>query len=121
MSILMQALNKLQHELTELKGGQKEKAVSKAVCDTLSSFCRQEPEFAEAVVQNDKTLSDCCKEIMKGVGSSISDIEVYIRAVKFYFPTASIDFEMRIDTCADVGGSTSNKIMHMNLDDLLDI
>ena len=43
-----------------------------------------------------RTLSDCCGQIVRGVGNSISDIEVYRRAVQFYFPNSEIEFKMNI-------------------------
>ena len=43
-----------------------------------------------------RTLSDCCGQIIRGVGNSISDIEVYRRAVQFYFPNSEIEFKMNI-------------------------
>ncbi|MEG1998206.1 MAG: hypothetical protein RR051_07155, partial [Clostridiales bacterium] len=54
---------------------------------------------------------DCCEEIMKGVGSSISDLEVYRKAVQFYFPGADIQMKMTIDLCASVN-TPSDKNKH---------
>ncbi|MDD3230981.1 MAG: hypothetical protein PHE09_17470 [Oscillospiraceae bacterium] len=90
-----QAKQKLQDELKKFSGGSKEKAVSKSVCKTLDSFCNEE-FFAQAVWDSDKTLSDCCKAIMSGAGSSISDLDVYKAAVKFYLPGADVKFKMEI-------------------------
>ena len=81
---------------------QKAKAVLDAVKNALIIFCKQDEEFAQAIVENKKTLTDCCTEIMKGVGNSISDLEVYKKAVEFYFKGADISFEMKIDLCASV-------------------
>ena len=57
-----QAIEKLKNELKGFSGGPKEKAVSKPVAETLEMFCRQDDEFAQAIVENEKTLSDCCKK-----------------------------------------------------------
>ncbi|WP_206458673.1 hypothetical protein [Anaerovorax sp. IOR16] len=86
---------KIESELKSFKGGQKAKAVSSYVATTLKNFCGNEI-FAKAVIEQKKTLSDCCEQIMKSVGNSISDIQVYRKATAFYFPTAKIDFKMEI-------------------------
>jgi len=101
-----EALEKIDKELKEFKStGQKEKAVSSHVANVLKDFCRQELEFAEAVVQTEKTLSDCCESIMKDVGNSRSDIEVYRKAVSLYFPGAGIDMVMTVNMSASVEGN----------------
>lgn len=93
--IIEQAKKKLEDELKNFQGGSKEKTVSKSVCQTLCNFCNEEL-FAQAVWDNDKSLSDCCKEIMSKVGGSISDLDVYKAAVKFYLPCADVKFKMQI-------------------------
>ena len=63
--------------------------------------------------------------VAKGVGDSISDIEAYRKAVKFYFSTANIHFTMTIDLCGDIGTppSTMKKneksALSVSLDELL--
>ena len=42
------------------------------------------------------SFEECCVAICKGIGSSISDLEVFRRAVKHYLPTADVQFKMRI-------------------------
>ena len=71
-------------------------AVYDSVRDTLIGFCEQNAEFADAVLQQDKTLGECCGKIMLKCGSSISDIEVYARAVNFYFPGAKVEMKMTV-------------------------
>lgn len=90
-----QALVKIEEEVATFSGGQKEKAVYKYVAETLKKFCQNE-QFAQAVLGTEQTLTDCCKEIMKEVGGSIPDIEVYRNATEFYFPHAVVDFTMNI-------------------------
>ncbi len=124
------AIKKLQKELEKFTGDNKALVVSFHVFGALSEFCRQDAEFAQAVYEQDKTLSDCCTEIMKDVGGSISDLEVYKRAVKFYFSTATISFHMSIDLCGDNGADKGSKrlelpdkpksLLDISLDDLLD-
>lgn len=97
-----EAIKKLREELKAIKkGNQYVNAVKKPVTDVLISFCKQEDEFAQAIVQSDKTLEDCLNTVVKDVKGSISDIDAYTRAVRFYFPTAGIDFKMTIDLCAN--------------------
>jgi len=99
------AIAKLKKELAESKcSSPRAKVVVKHVADTLKSFCAQDAEFAQAVLQNEKTLTDCCESIMKNVGGSISDLEVYRKAVRFYFPGAGVKMTMSIDLCASVSG-----------------
>ncbi len=98
--IVTKAKAKLDLETKQFKGGAKEKAVYKYVSKTLKQFC-QNDQFAQAVADNTGTLSDCCKEIMKNVGESIPDIEVYRKATEFYFPHAVVDFTMNITIGVD--------------------
>ena len=89
------ALKKLDSERSSVSG-QKESAMAGAVLATLKDFCKQESEFAQAIVEGGK-FSECMKAVAKGVGHSISDLEAYKRAVKFYFPGAKINVQMTID------------------------
>lgn len=117
------AIEKLDKEFNECKGlSQKGKAVSSAVLDALKSFCKQNTEFAQAVVQTDKTFADCVKSTVKDCGSSISDLEVYRKAVQFYFAGADVRFEMTLDL-GDGGFSNApemKKPLRLSLDNLLD-
>lgn len=81
--------------------GQKEGAMKKAVRDTLLDFCRQDGEFAQAVVQGG-SFQNCMAAVAKGVGGSISDLDAYKRAVSFYFPGAGIRMQLKIDLCDSV-------------------
>ena len=105
------------------------RAIAKPTADALMEFCRQEPEFEQAIEQSGKSFDDCLKEITKGIGGAISDLEVYTRAVKFYFPVAAVRFRMEIDLCGDNGAVdppiTQHKQgkpepMNLSLDSLLD-
>ena len=90
-----QAHEKLKKEKSAVSG-QKEKAMANAVMDAIKEFCRQEPEFAQAVVQAG-SFADCMKKVAAGVGNSISDLEAYKKAVQFYFPGAQIRMTLTID------------------------
>lgn len=95
------AVDKIAAELKAFKGGNKETAVSKFVASTLTKFCEENERFAEIVYRTPRTLSDCCAEVMKGCGNSISDIDVYRGAVKHYFPNANVFFKMEIHITGD--------------------
>ena len=90
-----QAIEKIEKETKEFKGDKYGRVIYMPVAETLKQFCGNE-QFAAAVLGSDKTLSDCCKEVTKGVKGSLSDIEAYKRAVQFYFPGADIKIDMRI-------------------------
>lgn len=64
------AVKKLGEELNDktAKWSAKAWAVKGAVHDALVGFCNQNPEFAQAVAQSDKTLSAVCEECVKNVG-----------------------------------------------------
>ena len=89
-----QAEDRLEREYKEVKGT-KESAMKAAVRDTLLEFCRQDEEFAQAVAQGG-SFPDCMAAVAKGVGSSLSDLEAYRRAVSFYFDGARVNFTMSI-------------------------
>lgn len=94
--MLTKAIEKLNEE-SEKVSGQKEEVVSAYVLDVLKKFCEQEPEFAQAIVQTDKTFADCLTEILKGTENCISDLKVCEKAAQFYFPGAKVNFKMTID------------------------
>ena len=102
-----QAKERLNKECKEVKG-QKERAMSSAVRDTVLEFCRQNEEFAQAVAQGG-SFKDCMTAVAKGVVGSISDLEAYRRAASFYFDGAKVQFQMVIqlepaETEPDRGG-----------------
>lgn len=99
------AVEKLRKQLKTTSGDQKVTVVKDHVADALTEFCRQDTEFAQAVMQSDKMLGDCCSAITANCTSSISDLEVYRKAVQFYFPGADIHMTMTIDLCASVHGA----------------
>jgi hypothetical protein len=65
------------------------------VKQTLLQLCEENEAFAAAVAAGD-VFEDCMKAVAKGVGASISDLEVMRRAVKFYMKGADIRFQMVI-------------------------
>lgn len=99
---LQAALERLKKEAGAVSG-QKEKAMAGAVRNALENFCRQEPEFAQAIVQGG-SFKDCMSEVAKGVGNSISDSGAFAKAARFYFPGAQIKVIMEIDLIGDAAG-----------------
>ena len=93
------ALEKLKKESGNVSGS-REIAMKDAVRKTLEDFCRQDEEFAQAVAQGG-SFKDCMTAVAKGVGTSISDLEAYKRAVQFYFPGAEIRMQLSIDLIGD--------------------
>ena len=89
------AIEKIEGGIAAVKG-QKENVVKRPVADALISFCRQQEEFAQAVVQSEKTFADCVAHVVKGCGNALSDIEAYRKAVGFWFPGAVVDMVLTI-------------------------
>lgn len=118
----IEAIDKIEKELRELtevgKASFKAKAVAKETAETLIAFCGQDNEFAQAIVQSDKTLSEACEYAVKDCKNSTSDIEVYRRAVEFYFPGATVEMKMIIDLCGSVKGK--GKVIDLSFDELFD-
>lgn len=92
---LGEAITKLDSKPEEIKGN-KERAMASAIRETLKGFCEQNGEFAQAVAQGG-SFADCLTSVAKGVGSSISDVDAYKKAVAFFFPGAQIRVYMEID------------------------
>lgn len=102
--------------------GQKEKAMKEAVQKTLLDFCRQDDEFAQAVAQGG-SFAECMEAVAKGVGTSISDLDAYKKAVAFYFPGAGIYMTMTIDLCSSVKDvepqeTSDDGLIRLNFSDL---
>lgn len=91
-----QAKEKLHKEWLNGKFDRYAAAMKNAVHDALVSFCEQDEEFAQAVVQGG-TFEDCMKAVAKNCGNAISDLEAYRRAVRFYFEGADVQFQMHIE------------------------
>ncbi len=96
---LQAALERLKKE-AGTPSGAKEKVMAPVVRPVLEDFCRQEPEFAQDVVQGG-SFADCMKAVAQGVGSSISDSEAFAKAARFYFPGSKVKVVMEIDLIGD--------------------
>lgn len=95
MSWQKRALEKLDKEYQDFKGNRYEAAMKKEVSDVLRDFCRQNDEFAKAVVQGG-AFKDCMAAVAAGVKDALSDLEAYKRAAAFYFRSAQVKMELRI-------------------------
>ena len=100
---LGRALKKLDEEYKSGSFDKYANVMKAEVKKTLTDFCRQDEEFAQAVAQGG-SFSDCMKAVAKNCGSGISDLEAYRRAVRFYFPGAEIRMQMSIDLIGDARG-----------------
>lgn len=95
-----------------------QKAMQSDVRKALLIFCKQESEFAQAILESKQTFKDCMAAVAKDVKESISDLEAYRRAAQFYFPGAGIEFFMKIDLCASVKDAKKDAL-NISLMDLL--
>ena len=77
----MSAKKKLEEERKSGKYDKYAAAMKDAVCEALDSFCRQDGEFAQAVVQGG-TFEDCMKAVARNCGSAISDLEAFCRGIR---------------------------------------
>lgn len=104
--------------------GKIQRAIAPETAKALEDFCRQEPEFAQAIEQSGKTFQQCLDHVAKGAGSSLSDFQAYSKAVEFYFPGAKISFRMVIDLVGDADKSPEpapeKPAMSVSFDSLLD-
>lgn len=125
---------RLTKELEELEKNRKvsriARVISSFVAKALIEFSRDET-FGAEVMKSEKTLTDCCEEIVKGVGNSISDGAVYTKAAQYYMPNSTVSVVMQIRTNVDsrsteaIKGnetfevvSNLSKKIEMSLDDL---
>ena len=78
--------------------------MKQAVHDALLNFIAQDEEFAQAVAQGG-SFADAMQAVAKEIkGQSISDMEAYGAAVRFFFPGAEIRVSMTIDLIGEGAG-----------------
>lgn len=120
--MMNEAIMKLDREFKSGKYDKYASVMKKGTLEALKDFCRQDEEFAQAVVQGG-TFEDCMKAVAKNCGSAISDLDAYSRAVQFYFPGAAIRFRMTIDLAPHASEEesqpTRKKAVVLNLADFL--
>lgn len=96
-NIITMAVEKIKKETENFKGNRYAELVHKEVSETLINFCKQNVQLADVVAKTKRTLSDCCEECVKEVkNGKLSDLEVYKRAVGFYFPNSEVSMIMAV-------------------------
>lgn len=96
MTVTEDALKKLEEGSKAKITDRHAQVIKTYVHNALCGFCEQDEQFAAAVCQGGE-LADCLKHCTEGIkGSGISDIDIYRRAVQFYFPGATVDFHISI-------------------------
>lgn len=84
-------------------------AMKVAVHDALLNFIAQDDEFAQAVVQGG-SFEDAMKAVAKDIkNQSISDMEAYGAAVRFFFPGAEIRVSMTIDLIGEAAAPAAEE------------
>lgn len=104
--MIKQAIEKIEKELKSFKGGKGEAVMKNRCAEVLKAFCEQNEEFAQAVVQMDRTFSDCLSAIWKKFNNKartdgISDLDAFKTMVQFYFPSAGVHFAITVDVEAN--------------------
>lgn len=101
-----EAAAKLERELAEALAAYKgddtgiriKRALAPAITRMLTKFAYQDAEFATAVVRGGKLL-DNVNAIAKDITRdkpALSDVDAYIKVVKFYLPAAEVTVSFRI-------------------------
>lgn len=90
------AIEKLEREFKEcsFKDNTAEGVVGSAVVNTLKKFCEESVNFSRKVLLSVPTVGDCIKAIVEPIKKehkqSVSDLEVFASAVKFYSGASAI-------------------------------
>ena len=93
--------------------------VYESLKEVMKDFCEQDSEFSQAIAQSDKTLEECVNSVLKGHGACISDIEVYRKAVNYYFPGAIVEMHMKIHVNPHDKEEEKGSVIDLNLDDMI--
>ena len=118
MSYFVEAEAKIKRDIEQAKSsGSKERVIAGPTAEALIEFCRQNEEFAQAVVQG-KSFENCVKAVARNIGSACSDLTVYQKAVEFYFPGAVVEFRMNIKM-SKYEDEQSDNIINLNLMDFI--
>lgn len=109
MSNKDKAIKRIREESKQGKYDRYGNAVKASVLEALEDFIGQDEEFAQAIVEKNGSFEGCIAAVVKGCGSCISDIEVYRRAVGYYFPGATVSFKMEIDLIGSAAEEVEKK------------
>ncbi len=90
------------------------KLIEGEVVNQLLIFAEQDEELAEVVLDHPRSFKQCMDAVMKDIGYSISDIDAYRRAVKFYFPEWDVECSMKLTKPG------KQKILNISFADLID-
>lgn len=92
-SIIKEACDKI-NSCTNYFEDKYAKAIAEPVKEALRGFCKQQEEFARAVLDGD--VEQCILSAAKKISGkrSVSDLDVYQTAVEYYFPGAVIECKM---------------------------
>lgn len=96
------------------------KIIADSTIEALTSFIKQDDEFAQAVVQGG-SMKEMFEKVCKDIGSKsgVSDLSVYQSAVEFFFPGAKVEFSMHIDLCGSVREKQTERTgIDLSFDDL---
>ena len=75
---------------------ERERIVCAPTADAMIEFCRQSEALCEKVVSG-KPFAECIKSIMANVQNyAVESVDVYSRAVAFYFPEARLERVLKI-------------------------
>lgn len=122
------AIEKLDNEFKGYKGNGFANVILESTVNAVKSFC-ENARFAEAVVNQTKTIGEFCEEIVKPLekkqsdtktrsrGEGLSDIDVYKKVVAFYIPGADITFSM--DVVLPENTNKSDKIIKLSLENYI--
>lgn len=121
------AIEKLNSEFKGYTKGGFAKVILEPTVNAIKGFCENE-KFAEAVVNQPKTIGELCEEIVKPIkkqfeklrtkeeGVAFSDIEAYRQTAAFYMPGVDIKFSMEIILPEE---KKSDKIIKLSLESFI--
>ena len=94
--IVSAASKKLDEEEKAFVGSGRAKMIFPHVVKTLRGFIEEDVSFAVVFANTVRTVSECCAAVVDKSGDVMSDLEVYRKAVQFYFPNADVEFKMNV-------------------------
>ena len=113
------AVEQLESQAKHAKYSSHGSAMKDAVLEALRTFCRQSEAFAMKVIRGG-SFEECMNAVAKNVGSSISDLEAFRRAVKYYWPEAEVRFRMEIEENAQSAAASTQRGSKGEIFDLTD-
>ena len=94
---------------------QNKQFVSPYVRDILIYFVNESPAFAEAVLDENKSLKSCI-DSLKLVGKRVSDLDVYKECTEYFYPGAIVECKLTIKIPNE---TKKAKILEFRLEDFL--